>query len=72
MWHEVAYKAAWSRYLEKHNIPIDIDLLSTSRELDMRFRRARLVRMAPLGPSAVDQIRLQRVRGLDRVVRGRQ
>ena len=45
---------------------------STSPELDMSSGPSRWDRESPLGSSAMRQIRLQRVRGLDRVIRGRQ
>ena len=43
---------------------------STLLELAMSFWPGRLLRTPPLGPRAIGHIRLQRVRGLDRVLRG--
>ena len=60
----------WSRNRQNLKLLVLIDE-TTSRELGMRFRACCLIRMATLGPSAMSQIRLQRVRGLDRVLRGR-
>ena len=45
---------------------------STSPELGTTSRLDWSARRSPWGSRAMDQIRLQRVRGLDRVLRGRQ
>ena len=70
MCDEVAYLSdpSGNDEIRKSHIPAD---LSTFRELGMSLRPGRLLRRASLGSSAVGHIRLQRVRRLDRVLRGR-
>ena len=70
MCYEVALLIGLEIEKSRNTPPIDMDL-PTSPELDMSSGSAGLVRVAPLGPSAMRQICLQRVRGLDRVLRGR-
>ena len=70
MCYEVALWIGLEIEKSRNTLPIDMDL-STSPELDMSSGSAGLVRVAALGPSAMCQTRLQRVRGLDRVLRGR-
>ena len=70
MCDEVAYLSdpSGNDEIRKSHIPAD---LSTFRELGMSLRPGRLLRRPRLGPSAMGHIRLQHVRGLDRVRRGR-
>jgi len=68
--YEVALLIGLEIEISRNTPPIDMDL-PTSPELDMSSGSAELVRVAPLGPRAMSHIRLQRVRGLDRVLRGR-
>ena len=56
------------REIDKSALAIDY---STSHDLGMRIWPDRLPHRAALGPRAANQICLQRVRGLDRVLRGR-